>query len=91
VSTFPSVSGAQPIKAWRKLGFEMIRVKRTEPASLSLPAGLAARAVFLARLHRTQSVEEWLRRVIQERVELEEAAFAGIKQNFAARTDSHKR
>jgi hypothetical protein len=46
---------------------------------LSLPGDLAARAAFLAQLHRTKSVEEWLTRVIEERVELEEAVFVGIK------------
>jgi len=63
-----------------------IRVERSNPASLSLPGGLAARAAFLAQLHRTKSVEEWLTRVIQERVELEEAVFIGIKQDLAVRT-----
>lgn len=62
-----------------------VRVHRTAPASLALPAELAARAAFLAQLHRTPNVEDWLRRVIQERVELEEAAFAGIKRSLAAR------
>lgn len=61
-----------------------VRVEHTAPATLVLPAELAARATFLARLHRTSSVEEWLQRVIQERVELEEAAFAGIKRSLAA-------
>jgi hypothetical protein len=63
-----------------------IRVERSKPASLSLPGDLAARAAFLAQLHRTKSVDEWLTRVIQERVELEEAVFVGIKQDLAART-----
>ena len=63
-----------------------IRVERSKPASLSLPGDLAARAAFLAQLHRTKSVEEWLTRVIQERVELEEAVFVGIKQDLAVRT-----
>jgi hypothetical protein len=63
-----------------------VRVERSKPASLSLPGDLAARAAFLAQLHRTKSVEEWLTRVIQERVELEEAVFAGIKQDLAVRT-----
>ncbi len=62
-----------------------IRVERSKPASLSLPGELAVRAAFLAQLHRTKSVEEWLTRVIQERVELEEAVFVGIKQNLAVR------
>jgi len=63
-----------------------IRVERSKPASLSLPGDLAARAAFLAQLHRTKSVEEWLTRAIQERIELEEAVFVGIKQDLAVRT-----
>ena len=63
-----------------------IHVERSQPASLSLPGDLAARAAFLAQLHRTKSVEEWLTRVIQERVELEEAVFVGIKQDLVTRT-----
>ena len=73
---------AQDDAAWE----QAIRVQRTTPASLALSAELAARATFLAQLHHTPSVEEWLRRVIQERVELEEAAFVGIKRSLAART-----
>jgi hypothetical protein len=61
-----------------------IRAQRTAPTSLSLPADLAARAAFLAQLHRTKSVEEWLTQVIQERVDLEEAAFVGVKRELAA-------
>ena len=68
--------------AWEK----PVRVRRTKPASLSISADLAARAAFLARLHRTKSVEEWLTQVIQERIELEEAAFIGVKQDLAAKT-----
>ena len=63
-----------------------LRVVRSKPAPLLLPGELAARAAFLAQLHRTKSVEEWLTRVIQERVELEEAVFVGIKQDLAVRT-----
>jgi hypothetical protein len=66
--------------AWGK----PIRVQRATPTSLSLPADLAARAAFLAQLHHTKSVEEWLTRVIQERVDLEEAAFVGVKRELAA-------
>ena len=61
-----------------------VRVQHTAPAALALPAELAARAAFLAQLHRTPNVEDWLRHVIQERVELEEAAFVGIKRSLAA-------
>ena len=64
--------------AWGK----PIRIRKTQPASLSIPAELAARAAFLAQIHRTKSVEEWLTHIIQERVELEEAAFAGVKHDL---------
>jgi len=67
--------------AWEK----PIRVRRTKPASLSIPANLAARAAFLAQLHRTKNVDDWLTHIIQERIELEEAAFIGVKQDLAAK------
>jgi len=50
-----------------------------------LPSELAARAAFFARLHREMNVEDWLIRVIQERVDLEEAAFAGLKRDLVAK------
>jgi hypothetical protein len=64
--------------AWGK----PVQVRRLKPTSLSIPAELAARAAFLARLHRQPSVEEWLTHIIQERVELEEAAFADAKHDL---------
>ena len=64
-----------------------VRVRRAKPTSLSIPATLAARAAFLARLHRKSSLAEWLTHIIQERVELEEAAFVGAKHDLAAKTD----
>ena len=62
-----------------------IRVRKSKPASLSIPANLAARAAFLAQLHRTKNVDDWLTHIIQERIELEEAAFIGVKQDLAAK------
>jgi hypothetical protein len=64
-----------------------VRVRRAKPTSLSIPATLAARAAFLARLHRKSSLAEWLTHIIQERVELEEAAFVGVKHDLAAKAD----
>jgi hypothetical protein len=78
------VAQAENDGAWEKLAH-----RRARPASLSIPAELAARAAFLARLHRMASMEEWLRIIIQERVELEEAAFAGVKQELTARHGNH--
>jgi len=69
-------SQAEKDSAWGK----PIKIRRAKPAALSLPAELAARAVFLARLHREKNVEEWLARIIKERVELEEVAFSQAKR-----------
>ena len=60
-----------------------VRVRRAKSTALSIPAGLATRAAFLARLHRHSSVDAWLTHVIQERVEIEEAAFAGAKHHLS--------
>jgi hypothetical protein len=75
------VAQANDESAWEK----PIRVRRAKGASLSIPADLAVRAAFLARLHRKTNVEEWLTHIIQERVELEEAAFVGAKHDLATK------
>jgi hypothetical protein len=60
-----------------------IRVEKSELASLSIPGDLAARAAFLASLHRETGVDKWVERVLRERVELEELAFAEAKKELA--------
>ena len=67
--------------AWEK----SVRVRKLKGASISITPELAARAAFLAKLHRKPNMEEWLMRVIQERIELEEAAFVGAKQELTSR------
>jgi hypothetical protein len=62
-----------------------IQVRRARPASVSISAELAARATFLAKLHREKNVEDWLTRVIKERVELEEVAFNEAKREMSLR------
>lgn len=62
---------------------EPIQVVREQETSLTLPADLAKRATFLARLHREQNFESWLTRIIQERVELEEGAFLQAERELA--------
>lgn len=74
-------SQAEEGSAWGK----PIKVRRTKPTALFLPAELAARAAFLARLHREKHVEEWLARIIKERVELEEVAFSEAKRAMSLR------
>jgi len=72
------VAQADDDSAWEK----PVRVRRPKSASVLLPAELAARAAFFARLHRQAKVEDWLRQIIQERLELGEAAFAGVKRDL---------
>lgn len=75
------VSQADDDSAWGK----PVHVRRTKPASVSIPAELAARAAFLAQVHRKKSLEEWLKHIIEERIELEEAAFIGVKQDLSSK------
>ncbi len=66
--------------AWQKA----MVVKRPKSTSLSIPAELAARAAFLARLHRENPVDKWVERIVRERVEIEESAFTAAKKNLAS-------
>lgn len=70
------------VSAWER----PISVKRQRATSLSIPASLAARAAFLARIHRKGSLDDWLTRIIKERVEFEEAVFTGMKRDLTAKT-----
>ncbi len=62
-----------------------IKVQRPKSTSISLPSTLAARASFFARLHRETSLENWLKHIIQERLDIEESAFAGFKKDLLAK------
>jgi hypothetical protein len=59
-----------------------------EPASSSVQVWLssrdAARPVFFARLH-SESINEWITRIIQERIEAEEASLVEQEQLFLKR------
>ncbi len=72
------VSQANDDTAWEPA----VKVTRTKAASLSLPAALASRAAFFARLHRHASLEDWIKPVVSERLEIEEAVFAGCKKEL---------
>ncbi|HEX8888466.1 MAG TPA: hypothetical protein VF779_04785 [Pyrinomonadaceae bacterium] len=65
--------------AWEK----SVRVRKSNSSAVSLPAELASRAAFFARLHRETSVQEWLKRIIEERINIEEAVFAESKRDLA--------
>jgi hypothetical protein len=64
-----------------------VHVRRGPPGTISIPGELAARAAFLAQVHRASGVEEWLTRVIRERIELEEVAFAEAKRDLAGKRE----
>jgi len=67
------------------LSREPVRVRNPKPTTLTTSAELAERAAFLVGLQRKANVEEWLTRIIEERVELEEGAFTGAKRDLTAR------
>lgn len=66
--------------AWDRV----VSVRRSKSKSLSLPADLAARAAFLAKLHHESGVDKWVERIVRERVEIEESAFAAAKRVLAS-------
>ncbi len=63
-----------------------VRIHKAKAAAVPFSADLVARATFFAQLHREASVETWLNRVIQERIDLEEAVFAGLKRELRAKS-----
>jgi len=63
-------------------------VRRAIEWSIPLPSALAARVAFFARLHREPSVEDWLRQIVQERLDLEEAAFIELKRDLVAKRNA---
>jgi hypothetical protein len=67
--------------AWEK----PVKVRRRKGPNVPLPSELAARAAFFARLHHETSVEKWIQRIVHERIDLEEAAFAELKRELAAK------
>jgi hypothetical protein len=62
-----------------------IRVRRPKGANVPLPSELAARAAFFARLHHETGLAEWVQKIVHERVDLEEAAFAQLKKELATK------
>jgi hypothetical protein len=74
------VAEAGQDSAWEKV----VSVRRSQSTSLSIPAGLAARAAVLAKLHRETGVDKWIERVVRERVEIEESAFTAARKTLAS-------
>jgi hypothetical protein len=78
------VAEAENDSAWEA----PVQVRRGKRGVISIPADLTARAAFLAQVHRASGVEEWLTRVIRERIELEEVAFAEAKRDLAGKQET---
>jgi len=74
------IAQADDDSAWEK----PIQAYRSKSKDVSIPAEVASRAAFFARLHRESSVEDWIKKVVAERVDIEEAAFAEAKRDLAA-------
>ena len=75
------VAQADDDAAWGK----PIRGRKVKGTNVPLSAPLATRAAFFARLHREKSIDAWIERIIRDRLDLEEAAFADLKRELAAR------
>ena len=75
------VADADDDAAWGK----PVRARKAKLTSVPLSAPVATRAAFFARLHREKSVDAWIERIIRDRLDLEEAAFADVKRELAAR------
>jgi hypothetical protein len=63
---------------------EPVKVRPAKSMTLALPSELVVRAAFCARMARAASVGDWLRLIVQERVELEEAACARPRRSREA-------
>ena len=74
------VAQADDDAAWEK----PVRARRSKSEAVSIPAEVASRAAFFARLHREPSLEHWIKKIIAERIDIEEAAFAHAKRDLAA-------
>ena len=74
------IAQADDDSAWDK----PVHVRRSKSEAVSIPAEVASRAAFFARLHREPSLEDWIKKVIAERIDIEEAAFANAKRDLAA-------
>jgi hypothetical protein len=74
------VGQAEDDSAWEA----PVQVSRAQ-AAIGLPASLAQRAAFLARLHRERNLQTWVERVVRERVELEEKAFTQARRELGSK------
>ena len=74
------IADAGDDSAWEK----PVQARQSKSGAISIPAEVASRAAFFARLHRESSVEDWIKKIVAERIDIEEAAFAEAKRDLAA-------
>lgn len=65
-----------------------IRVRRAKPTAISLSPSQAIQAAYFARLHHERDLDSWVRRVVQERLDWEQAALAVAKRRLGRKPAS---
>jgi hypothetical protein len=59
-----------------------IFVRRSKPTAVLLSPAQAAQAAYFARLHHARDLDSWVRRVVQERLDWEQAALTVVKRRL---------
>ena len=78
------VAHAEDESAWE----EPIHVER-KPGTVTLSGELLARVAFFARLHGVTDVDEWVAQIIQERLDLEQVIYVGLKRTATRKVNGH--
>jgi hypothetical protein len=77
---------AENRSAWE----EPVHVKKPKKSPLTIPSDLAARASFLARLHGSSGLDEWVTHILRERIELEEGAYSEAQRGLSVKTSLNR-
>jgi hypothetical protein len=73
------IAQADDDQAWTK----PVRVRKANPAAISLLPRQAEQAAYFARLHHERDLNAWIRRVVQERLDWEQASLTMVKRRHA--------
>jgi predicted DNA binding CopG/RHH family protein len=72
------IKEADDLSKWEK----PIRVKAPQAISIRLSAELIQKVKLLAKIHKTNNYQDWLEKIIKERIHLEEELLESIKSNL---------
>ena len=61
---------------------EPIRVKAPQATSIQLSPQIIQKVKFLASVHKEREYQDWLKRIIEERIQLEEELLESVKSGF---------